>query len=138
MCGALGPKSVLSHTRFSESAGRVNLPPGRRWTIAEADAFLPGLERLLDSLRDMIERHRGGWATGADPRIVLGGVVEMLAVDGIVLRDLDRGLIDFPATAPSGRDHWLCWLSGEERVEWWHWPEDGFPGRTRFDDRLPE
>ncbi len=86
----------------------------------------------------MIDRHRGRGATGADPRIVLRGVVEVLAVDGIVLRDLERGLIDFPATAPSGRDYWLCWLSGEERVEWWHWPEDGFPGRTRFEDHEPE
>jgi len=116
----------------------VRLAPGRRWTIADADAFVPALQRLLDSLNGMIDRHRTGGAEGADPRIVLRAVVELLAVDGIVLRDLQRGLIDFPATAPSGRDHWLCWLSGEERVEWWHWPEDGFPGRTRFEDRLPE
>ena len=52
-----------------------------------------------------------GRSPGADPRLVLRGVVDLLAVDGIVLRDLERGLIDFPATAPSGRDHWLCWLS---------------------------
>ena len=116
----------------------MNLPPGRRWTVDEADAFVPGLERLLVSLRAMVGRHREGGAIGADPRIVLGAAVEMLAVDGIVLRDLERGLIDFPATAPSGRDHWLCWLSGEERVEWWHWPEDGFPGRTRISERPPE
>lgn len=116
----------------------MSLPPGRRWTVQQADAFVPGLQRLLDSVDAMVERHRGGGATGADPRIVLRGVVELLAVDGIVLRDLGRGLVDFPATAPSGRDHWLCWLSGEERVEWWHWPEDGFPGRTRFDARMPE
>ncbi len=116
----------------------VSLVPGRRWTTAEADAFVPGLQGLIDSLQAMVERHAGGGATGADPRIVLRAAVEMLAVDGIVLRDLQRGLVDFPATAPSGRDHWLCWLSGEERVEWWHWPEDGFPGRTRFDERVPE
>ena len=79
----------------------------------------------------MVERHRGGGAHVAPTRgIVLRGVVELLAVDGIVLRDLEQGLVDFPATAPSGRDHWLCWVSGEERVEWWHWPEDGFAGRT--------
>lgn len=116
----------------------MSLPPGRRWSVAEADAFVPALQRLLDSIEGMVERHRGGGAHGADPRIVLRAVVEMLAVDGVVLRDLQRGLVDFPATAPSGRDHWLCWLSGEGRVEWWHWPEDGFPGRTRFEDRLPE
>ena len=116
----------------------MSLRPGRRWTVQEADAYLPGLERLLGSVRDMAERHRGGGATGADPRIVLRGVVDLLAVDGIVLRDLEKGLVDFPATAPGGRDHWLCWVSGEERVEWWHWPEDGFAGRTRLDEHPPE
>ena len=116
----------------------MSLRPGRRWTVQEADAYVPGLERLLESVRDMAERHRGGGATGADPRIVLRGVVDLLAVDGIVLRDLEKGLVDFPATAPSGRDHWLCWVSGEERVEWWHWPEDGFAGRTRLDEHPPE
>jgi len=70
-----------------------------------------------------------GQITGADPRLVLQGVVDLLAVDGIVLRDLARGLIDFPATSPGGRDYWLCRVNGEERVEWWHWPEDGFAGR---------
>ena len=47
-----------------------------------------------------------------------------------MLRDLDRGLIDFEAVAPSGRRYWLCWVLGEPEVEWWHWPEDGFAGRT--------
>jgi len=116
----------------------VALTPGRRWTVAEADAYLPGLERLLASLRAMAERHQGGGATGADPRIVLRGVLDLLGVDGVVLRDLQRGLVDFPATAPSGRDFWLCWLSGEERVEWWHWPEDGVAGRARLDGQPPE
>jgi hypothetical protein len=114
------------------------LRPGRRWTVREANEFLPGLERLLQSVHAMAERHRGGGATGADPRIVLRGIVDLLAVDGIVLRDLQRGLVDFPATAPSGRDHWLCWVSGEAKVEWWHWPEDGFAGRTRLDEQPPE
>jgi len=39
-------------------------------------------------------------------------------------------LIDFPATSPSGRTYLLCWLDGEETIDWWHWPDDGFAGRT--------
>jgi hypothetical protein len=67
---------------------------------------------------------------GGDPRLVLSGVTRLLQVDGVVLRDLDRGLIDFEAVAPSGRRYWLCWVVGESEVAWWHWPEDGFAGRT--------
>ena len=116
----------------------VALPTGRRWTREQADAALPGIDRLLGSVLAMIERHREGQVTGADPRLVLQGVVDLLAVDGIVLRDLGRGLIDFPATAPSGRDYWLCRVSGEDRVEWWHWPEDGFAGRASLDREPPQ
>ena len=48
---------------------------------------------------------------------------------GIVLRDPDRGLIDFPARHPGGRDVLLCWQLGEDDLAWWHLPEDGFAGR---------
>jgi hypothetical protein len=52
-----------------------------------------------------------------------------LADQGIVLRDPQRGLIDFPAQHPSGRDVLLCWQLGEDDLGWWHLPEDGFAGR---------
>ena len=47
---------------------------------------------------------------------------------GITLRDIDTGLIDFPALV-SGRQVWLCWRLGEGPVEWWHELDDGFAGR---------
>ena len=55
-----------------------------------------------------------------------------LEQQGIVLRDADRGLIDFPARHPAGRDVLLCWQLGEDDLEWWHLPEDGFAGRRRL------
>jgi hypothetical protein len=48
---------------------------------------------------------------------------------GIVLRDLERGLVDFPSRHPSGREVLLCWQLGEPDLAWWHLPEDGFAGR---------
>jgi hypothetical protein len=47
---------------------------------------------------------------------------------GITLRDIDTGLIDFPALV-SGRQVWLCWQLGEDDVGWWHEMDDGFAGR---------
>jgi hypothetical protein len=61
-------------------------------------------------------------------------LVGELQRDGIVLRDPERGLIDFPAQAPSGREYLLCWLDGEDAIEWWHWPDAGFAGRTPLTD----
>ncbi|MGZ8752505.1 MAG: DUF2203 family protein [Acidimicrobiia bacterium] len=53
-----------------------------------------------------------------------------LEAEGILLRDLDRGIVDFHAVAPSGRTYCLSWVVGEPEVAWWYWPETGFDGRT--------
>lgn len=47
---------------------------------------------------------------------------------GITLRDIESGLIDFPALA-SGRQIWLCWRLGEDEVGWWHELSTGFSDR---------
>jgi hypothetical protein len=53
---------------------------------------------------------------------------ELEAVD-IVLRDVDRGLIDFPALR-DGEEVYLCWLvDDEDSIGFWHAPEAGFSGR---------
>ena len=51
----------------------------------------------------------------------------------IVLRDLDRGLVDFPALR-DGREIYLCWEEGEEEIGFWHDPDTGFGGRRPLDD----
>jgi hypothetical protein len=48
---------------------------------------------------------------------------------GITLRDINTGLIDFPALA-SGRPIWLCWRLGEgDTINWWHDVNKGFDSR---------
>ena len=54
-------------------------------------------------------------------------VPRLEAVD-IVLRDVDRGLIDFPAVR-GGAEVYLCWLLDEDEIGYWHEPDAGFPGR---------
>jgi hypothetical protein len=55
-------------------------------------------------------------------------VAELEAVD-IVVRDFERGLVDFPALR-DGEEVYLCWLVDEEReIGFWHAPEAGFAGR---------
>ncbi len=76
--------------------------------------------------------------TDADVRVLrlrMQGVIDrmqagVVRIDeiGITLREIETGLIDFPALA-SGRQIWLCWRLGEGDVEWWHELSDGFPGR---------
>ena len=47
---------------------------------------------------------------------------------GVVVKDLDRGLVDFPALH-NGEEVLLCWQVGEDEVAFWHGVDEGFAGR---------
>ncbi len=102
--------------------------PPRWWTVDEANAALPRVTEVVEAATG------NGHAKRGDEVTAFHAAVAELEADGIVLRDVRQGLVDFPARAPSGRGYWLCWLVGEPEVAWWHWPEDGFAGRTPLDD----
>jgi hypothetical protein len=115
----------------------------RFWTLEEASAALPDVAAQVVRLRELIASSRttasgnGARASGnghgpavQTENAELREVLEALTDQGIIVRDPERGLIDFPAQAPSGRTYLLCWLDGEDAIAWWHWEEDGFAGRT--------
>jgi hypothetical protein len=100
----------------------------------------PILERLRDQRRQLI-RMRDEAAAEDDAeaveaiRLRMQGVIDQMQAEvvrldewGISLRDIESGLIDFPALA-GGRQVWLCWRLGEDGIDWWHELEDGFSGR---------
>jgi hypothetical protein len=58
----------------------------------------------------------------------LAGVLEEIQELGVVVKDLDSGLVDFPSVR-DGRDVLLCWRLGEDEVAFWHGYDDGFAGR---------
>ena len=131
---------------------------GRFFDIDEADAALAEVGPLCATLADQREeliRLRDRTlaaqrpATGAMPgapapldeaearriKLRMQGVIDQMAaavarIDGlgITLRDIERGLIDFPALV-SGRQVWLCWQLGEDRIGFWHELDEGFGGR---------
>ena len=47
---------------------------------------------------------------------------------GILVRDVARGLVDFPSIR-DGREVYLCWIGGEEQIEFWHETDRGFAHR---------
>jgi hypothetical protein len=121
--------------------------PTRSWTVEEANAALGWVGDLVERAQTLWQEYRsrstrtlrlvrqnGHGVVPADPRPIKD-CIDQLGAEGIVLRDIERGLIDFPAQAPDGRWYWLCWLHGEEKVDWWHWPDDGFAGRAPLDER---
>ena len=119
---------------------------GELWTVERANAALPRVAAALARIRDLVtearrEREetaglREGNGHPAAPRGTeeLRAAVEALTADGIILRDLDAGLVDFPAELADGRRYLLCWVLGEPAVGWWHWPDTGFAGRRPLSD----
>lgn len=58
--------------------------------------------------------------------------VDRLEELGVVLKDLDLGLLDFPSER-EGEEVLLCWHVGEESVTSWHGLEEGYAGRKPID-----
>lgn len=98
------------------------------------------LERLQEARRVVLssgERIRkqavrdGGGREGAgywEALKVLRTETERLSHEGIVLRDVESGLVDFPAER-DGQPIFLCWRLGEDDIGYWHPPDTGFSGR---------
>jgi hypothetical protein len=122
----------------------------RHFTQEEANELLPQLTALLSRLREAkdeltdTEAHEalseaaptnGGGEQGRQVGVAFLEVRRLLETverSGIVLRDIDRGLVDFPALL-DGREIYLCWELGEDEVAYWHELEGGYGGREPLD-----
>jgi hypothetical protein len=130
---------------------------GRYFTAAEANELLPTVRPLAEQM--VAHRRSLAVATARHARIAAkiagngGGVrphevdelrgaieaeaeavarcVEELHDLGVVVKDLDQGLVDFPALR-GDEEVLLCWRVGEEEVGFWHGLEEGFAGRKRL------
>ena len=123
----------------------------RHYTVEQANEALPRVKELIEILRaasarlgDREARAALGEAApgnggGEAGRTVSEGFLELrdavleLRERGILLRDLERGLVDFPALR-QGREIYLCWEEGEDEVAFWHEPDAGFAGRRPLGD----
>jgi hypothetical protein len=61
----------------------------------------------------------------------LARVIDEIAEHGAQVKDIDEGLIDFPARS-GGETVLLCWQLGEDEIRYWHTVEDGFAGRREL------
>jgi hypothetical protein len=130
------------------------LPPVRHFTPEEANAELEHVRPLVEQLvagraehvaalerQEELEgkiRGNGGGIPPADLAEAtaevdaiarrLAGLVDEINEHGAEVKDLDTGLIDFPALR-NGETVLLCWQFGEAEIAFWHRPEDGFAGR---------
>ena len=60
--------------------------------------------------------------------------LEKILSTGCLIKDLDVGLLDFPAVI-NNEEVYLCWKLGEDRIRYYHRQDEGFAGRKPLDPR---
>jgi hypothetical protein len=60
--------------------------------------------------------------------------LEQIQATGCVVKDLDVGLLDFPARI-NNQEVYLCWRLGEDRIRFYHRQDEGFSARKPIDPR---
>ncbi|MDA4117969.1 MAG: DUF2203 domain-containing protein [Thaumarchaeota archaeon] len=129
--------------------------PAHLFTPQEAMRLLPDIKlklreimerkRVADTLRDEVERFslvgfevpEATEKTNQLDYIVkdLMGKISELEDLGIKLRDIDTGLLDFPAKR-FGETVFLCWKFGEQSIEFWHSETEGFASRKHLNAQI--
>jgi hypothetical protein len=122
----------------------------RHFTVAEATALLDQLKPLLRELRAARDQltdtdvhallaeaapTNGGGAPGRQVGVAFMAVRRiLLAIQDaeVVVRDIERGLVDFPAIR-DGEEVYLCWKLVEDEIAWWHEIDAGYRGRQPLD-----
>jgi hypothetical protein len=118
----------------------------KHFSLEDARAVLPEILPLVEELNSLnkalvargfdISRHEYFGGSGPNGErffpVELERLVEIVKIfenRGILVKDLDSGLIDFPHFLSNGEEVYLCWKRGEETILFWHRIGDGFAGR---------
>jgi hypothetical protein len=133
--------------------------PEKTFRLEEANAIVPHLQILMERLQrgalrlheEMSElaRETGVEPSGVSPEDLLrqrpaarllveelDAIVHEIEASGAHLKDVQLGLVDFPAER-DGEIIYLCWQFGESEVAFWHRIEDGFAGRQPLPGSAP-
>ncbi|HTR47299.1 MAG TPA: DUF2203 domain-containing protein [Verrucomicrobiae bacterium] len=112
----------------------------------ESRRKLGDLQEKLGQLAERIQRAGGmmvSYEDAAKLRIEHNTVeesireaLERIQSTGCIVKDLEVGLLDFPARI-EGEEVYLCWKLGEDRIRFYHRQDEGFAGRKPIDPRDP-
>jgi hypothetical protein len=121
-------------THYTRDEARALLPKVRKW-----------LKRLVQ-LRNDLQKYDKRLGTIMKPGCDLGGEVVNEWVKALAdvkttlmefqrreiqIKDLERGLIDFPAIIDD-KEVFLCWEQEEDDIDFWHDLDSGYAGREKL------
>jgi hypothetical protein len=116
---------------YTREEARALLPQLRSW-LGELEAMREELEKNDQRLTALMEGGNdvGGNLVNQSVKLLgqMKGVLQEFEEREIQIKDLKRGLVDFPAIV-GDREVFLCWEKDEEDVEYWHDIDSGFAGR---------
>ena len=113
------------------------------WLEERFAAIAPMRDELVDrqeTLLNLLRRRRSNGHSSSEEEISaaedvatrltrqLQDAVKEITDRGIEVRDIGRGLVDFPHNR-EGETVYLCWQRGEPSIDWWHPTNTGFAGR---------
>ena len=124
--------------------------PQRYFTLEQAQAALdiirPLVADIMEIRQSILDREPEVWpvvakaAGNGGSKVAsqlaqefgrLDQAIRAILATGVLLKDVNIGLVDFPALQ-EGREIYLCWKYGEETISFWHEIDAGFSGRQPF------
>lgn len=119
---------------YSIEEARALLPQIREW-LSDIHQLRARLKQLDDRIGQMVAdgADAGGESVHKQIKLLadLRNSLQEFESRQIQIKDVDRGLIDFPAIM-GGKEVFLCWEQDEEDIEFWHDLDAGYAGRERL------
>lgn len=103
----------LSYDQLEREVSQVDSKDKEKLKLTR-DKFQESIQRLSLAQKNYLE--------------VLNRWVDKISDTGVILRDVRKGLLDFPARK-GDTEYFLCWCLGESDIDYWHLTTDGFAGR---------
>jgi len=123
----------------------------KHFTIDEAnnlvDIFKPDIEQMIELKKKLdmkgYDVYNHSYFGGSGPNGMgsfppemdrLVDILKKISSEGVLVKSLDNGLIDFPHVRNNGEEVYLCWKNGEGEIMYWHSIADGFAGRRNLSE----
>lgn len=123
----------------------------KHFKLEEARELIPKLKQKLIVMRNLtlllkakgFDIYSGKYRVGFHPDtheefppnfIKLQELINDILINGIEIKGIEEGLVDFPAIRDNGEEVFLCWKMDEDDIEFWHGIDEGFQGRHHIDD----
>ena len=123
----------------------------KHFTLDEAKTHLPRLKYEMKEVMDLkikldgvgfniyTRKYRPGFNPDTlnefpEDFLQMLDILQALNDDGIIVKGVEEGLVDFPALRKDGEEVFLCWKEGEDDIEFWHSLTTGYRGRRPIGD----